>query len=340
MLTAALNDPKHSDLRTQALAALGTLGTNARAATLIVSAMKDPDYEVRSSAILAAGQTKNRTLTTDIRNMLNDKEPQVALAAAATLWKMNDYSGEDVLIAVVNGDRKATASLKDSTMHTVNKDVHSPATLARIGALQGASILLGPFGFGITAYEYMRKNGADSARAAAVEQLSQEKTGPVRTTITDALGDKDPAVRAAAAKAIGLNYRDKAATMPCSLSSPTPSHPSASPPQPPTSTPLRHFQLALESNTKLGEHPCPLRLQTRPLTSTSFAASPWPSPAPSRAPTWAIPTSASTTASSQPSPPRRKVAASSNSPPTSNTPSSPNSPPSSSPSTAAGAEWA
>jgi HEAT repeat protein len=174
--------------------------------------MKDPDYEVRSSAILAASQTKNRTLTTDIRNMLNDKEPQVALAAAATLWKMNDYSGEDVLIAVVNGDRKATASLKDSTMHTVNRDIHSPATLARIGALQGASILLGPFGFGITAYEYMRKNGADSARAAAVEQLSQEKTGPVRTTLTAALGDKDPAVRAAAAKAIGINYHDKAAS--------------------------------------------------------------------------------------------------------------------------------
>jgi HEAT repeat protein len=212
MLTAAVQDPKHSDLRTQSLAALGTLGMNAHASTLIVAAMKDPDYEVRSSAILAAGQTKNRTLTTDIRNMLNDKEPQVALAAAATLWKMNDYSGEDVLIAVVNGDRKATASLKDSTMHTVNRDIHSPSTLARIGALQGASILLGPFGFGITAYEYMRKNGADSARAAAVEQLSQEKTGPVRTTITAALGDKDPAVRAAAAKAIGLNYHDKAAS--------------------------------------------------------------------------------------------------------------------------------
>jgi HEAT repeat protein len=210
-LTTAVQDPKHADLRTQALAALGTLGTNAHASTLIVAAMKDPDYEVRSSAILAAGQTKNRNLTTDIRNMLSDKEPQVALAAATTLWKMDDRSGEDILIAVVNGDRKATASLKDSTMHTVKSDIHSPATLARIGALQGASILLGPFGFGITAYEYMRKNGGDSARALAVEQLSQEKTGPVRATILAALADKDPAVRAAAAKAVGINYHDKPA---------------------------------------------------------------------------------------------------------------------------------
>jgi hypothetical protein len=210
-LTTAVQDPKHSDLRTQALAALGTLGTNPRAATLIVAAMKDPDYQVRSSASLAAGQTKNRNLTTDIRSMLNDKEPQVALAAATTLWKMDDRSGEDILVAVVNGERKATASLKDSTMHTVNNDIHSPATLARIGALQGASILLGPFGFGITAYEYMRKNGGDSARALAVEQLSQEKTGPVRATILAALADKDPAVRAAAAKAVGINYHDKPA---------------------------------------------------------------------------------------------------------------------------------
>jgi HEAT repeats len=212
ILTTAVQDSKHPDLRTQALAALGTLGDSAHAATLIVAAMKDPDFDVRTAAVLAAGQTKNRNLTTDMRSMLNDKEPQVAFAAATSLWKMNDRSGEDILIAVVDGDRKATAGLKDSTMHTVKKDLHSPSTLARIGALQGASVLLGPFGFGITAYEYMRKNGGDSARAAAVEQLSQEKTGPVRATITAALDDKDPAVRAAAAKAVGTDYRDKAAS--------------------------------------------------------------------------------------------------------------------------------
>jgi HEAT repeat protein len=208
-LTTALEDPKHPDVRIQALAALGTLGNKPRAEDLIAAAMKDPDFDVRTASILAAGQTKDRNLITPIRNMLNDNEPQVALTAATTLWKMNDHSGEDILVAVVNGERKATASLTHSTKHTISKDLHSPATLARIGALQGASILLGPFGFGVTAYEYMRKNGVDTSRVTAIELISEEKTGPIRSTLIDALGDKDPAVRAAAAKALGHSYHDK-----------------------------------------------------------------------------------------------------------------------------------
>jgi HEAT repeat protein len=210
MLTNAANDPKHPDTRIQALAALGTLGTNSRAEPLIVAAMKDPDVDVRTAAVLAAGQTKNRNLTTNLRTMLDDKEPQVAFASAITLWKMNDRSGEDILIAVVDGDRRATAGLRDSAMHTMNKDLHSPATLARIGALQAGSMLLGPFGIGITAYEYMHKNGGESARVTAIEQISQEKTNPIRTNLISALNDKDPAVRAAAAKALGKDYHDNA----------------------------------------------------------------------------------------------------------------------------------
>jgi HEAT repeat protein len=124
---------------------------------------------------------------------------------------MNDRSGEDILIAVVDGDRKATAGLRDSALHTMNKDLHSPATLARIGALQAGSMLLGPFGIGITAYEYMHKNGSgDSARVTAIEQISQEKTNPIRANLVSALSDKDPGVRAAAAKALGKDYHDKA----------------------------------------------------------------------------------------------------------------------------------
>jgi HEAT repeat protein len=208
-LSNALEDSKHPDVRIQALAALGTLGNTARAENLITSKMKDPDYVVRTASILAAGQTKDRNLTTPIRNMLNDDEPQVAFTAATTLWKMNDHSGEDVLVAVVEGDRKATARLKDSSRHTISKDLHSPSTLARIAALQGASMLLGPFGFGVGAYEYMHKNGVDTSRVTAVEQISEEKTGPIRSTLIAALNDKDPGVRAAAAKALGKTYRDR-----------------------------------------------------------------------------------------------------------------------------------
>jgi HEAT repeat protein len=175
---------------------------------MIVAAMKDSDVDVRTAAVLAAGQTKSRNLTTNIRAMLDDKEPQVAFAAATTLWKMNDRSGEDILVAVVDGDRSANASMMNGAMHKVNKDLHNPSALARIGALQGASMLLGPFGFGITAFEYMRKNGGDNARVSAIQQLSQEKTAPIRDELIAALTDKDPAVRAAAASVLG-SYRER-----------------------------------------------------------------------------------------------------------------------------------
>lgn len=208
MLSDAVEDSKHADLRIQALAALGTLGANPRSEKMIAAAMKDPDVDVRTAAILAAGQTKSRNFTTGIRAMLDDKEPQVVFAAATTLWKMNDRSGEDVLVAVVNGGRSANPGIMNGTMHRVSKELHDPAALARLGALQGASLLLGPFGFGITAIEYMRKNGGDDARVSAIEQLSEEKTAPIRKELIDALTDKDPAVRAAAANALG-SYRER-----------------------------------------------------------------------------------------------------------------------------------
>jgi HEAT repeat protein len=208
ILTTAVTDPKHPELRIQALAALGMLGTNPRSTGHITTALDDKDLDVRTAAILAAGETHNRNLTTALRTMLDDKEPQVAFAAAVTLWKMNDRSGEDILIAVADGDRSANPTMVKSTGHKLGRSLHHPSDLARLGALQGATMLLGPFGFGVTAYEYARKNGGDSARVTAIEQLAQEKTEPIREELIAALDDKDLTVRTAAAKALG-SYRDR-----------------------------------------------------------------------------------------------------------------------------------
>jgi len=207
MLSNALADAKHPDTRSQGLAALGMLGSNPRSLKMIEDAMADHDVDVRTAAVIAAGQTKSPAITTAVRRMLDDKEPQVAYAAALGLWKMNDHSGEDILMAVVDGDRRSSPTLINGTEHTMSKDLHSPSTLAKIGALQGASMLLGPFGIGITAYEYIRKNGGNSARASAIEALSEEKTEPLRKEFVAALDDKDPSVRASAAKALD-SYHD------------------------------------------------------------------------------------------------------------------------------------
>ena len=208
MLADALGDDKHPQVRIQGLAALG-LVRNPRSEKMIADAMKDPDVDVRTAAALAAGQTKDRNLTTPLRNLLDDKEPQVVFTAATTLWKMNDKSGEDVLMTVVDGERSASATMMHGTEHKINKDLHDPAMLAKMGAMQGASMLLGPFGFGITAYEYVHKSGGDPARVTAIEDLAQERTEPIHKELVAALGDKDLTVRAAAAKAL-VDYHDQA----------------------------------------------------------------------------------------------------------------------------------
>jgi HEAT repeat protein len=207
MLEDAVGDPKHPQTRIEALAGLGLL-RSPESERLIGNAMLDPDVDVRTAAALAAGQTRDPNLSNSLRNLLDDKEPQVAYTAAMTLWKMGDRSGEDVMIAVVDGDRKTQAGLVHGTQHKINRDLHNPSKLAKLGAMQGAAMLLGPFGFGITAIEFMRQNGGETARAAAIEQIAQEKIEPIHRELLDALKDKDPGVRAAAAKAL-VDYRDQ-----------------------------------------------------------------------------------------------------------------------------------
>ncbi|HEY5056843.1 MAG TPA: HEAT repeat domain-containing protein, partial [Acidobacteriaceae bacterium] len=93
MVTEAAADSKRPQTRVQALAALGMLRTP-HSARLIAEAMRDSDLDVRTAAALAAGQSGDRSLTTPLRSLLDDSEPQVVFTAALTLWKMNDRSGE------------------------------------------------------------------------------------------------------------------------------------------------------------------------------------------------------------------------------------------------------
>jgi HEAT repeat protein len=202
MLSDAVVDDKKPELETQALAALGQMGGNPRSLGMIRNAMKNKDVDVRAAAVLAAGQTKSPNVTSDLRRMLDDKEPAVAFTAALTLWKMHDRSGEDILAAVADGERKTAPGFVNGTEHDIDRQLHDPAGLAKYGAMQGAAMLLGPFGIGIAAFEYLHKNGGDSARVAAIEAIAQNHTAPIRKELIAATTDKDLGVRAAAAKAL------------------------------------------------------------------------------------------------------------------------------------------
>lgn len=203
MLTEALH--KNTQSHIVALAALGTMGSNQRAAKMITESLHDTDLDVRTAAILAAGQTENRALIPALRERLKDNEPQAVFSAAVTLWKMHDRSGEEVLKDIATGDRKAKPGLMHGAKNDMNHELHDPAAMATMGATEGAALLLGPFGFGIRAVEYMRKSGSNPARASAINLLAERHIA-MRADLIEALSDKDAAVRAAAARALGQNH--------------------------------------------------------------------------------------------------------------------------------------
>ena len=208
MLTDTVEDTKHLDNRILALHALGDLGSNPRANHLLEDAMKDTSLDVRTAAVLAAGNSKSRALIPAVTKLLDDPEPQVVFVAATTLWKQfNDKSGEDVLAAIAAGDRKANPNLIHGAEHDMSRTMHSPSALAKIGITTGAGMVLGPFGFSVAAIEYARKNHSDSARVQAINLLAEEKTEAVREQMQSSLADNDPGVRATAAKVLGNFHR-------------------------------------------------------------------------------------------------------------------------------------
>lgn len=208
LLTDSVQDSKHTDTRTQALNALSSLGASARADGLIAAAMKDPNLDVRSAAVLAAGKAKSRSLIEPLKELLNDTEPQVVFVAATTLWKQfADRSGQDILAAIAAGDRKANPSLIQGAKHDISRTLHSPSALEKIGIETGAGMVLGPFGFSIDAIEYARKNDSNSARIQAIDLLADEKTEGVYDQMKTALDDKDAGVRAASVKVLGSFHR-------------------------------------------------------------------------------------------------------------------------------------
>lgn len=190
--------------RIDALNAIGTLTGMKRAETVLQDAMKDQNVDVRVAAVVATGSMLDENLIPVLRQALDDPAPEVVFAAAVSLWKMHDPSGINVLYGVLAGDRKTKGSLVQTEKREANKDLHDPATLARIGAMQGAYALLGPFGIGLDAALLMRKsNNANSARVLTVNLLAQDHSDATKAEFIAALSDKNYLVRAGSARALG-----------------------------------------------------------------------------------------------------------------------------------------
>lgn len=203
MLTTAISSAK-TQTRVDGLNAISTLPSTSRTRLLISKAIADPERDVRVAAVIAMGNLRDRSFIPQLRQLLDDRAPEVSFASAVALWKMNDHTGENTLASILVGEQKASSGLLSSGLHQANKDLHNPSTLAIIGAEQGAYAMLGPFGIGVDAYRLLRRgNSGNSARVLAANLLSSTPTPQIQKEFIAALHDKDYFVRGASARALG-----------------------------------------------------------------------------------------------------------------------------------------
>lgn len=188
--------------RTEAIAALGIVGPQAKAVGLLEAALSDGDVAVRQTAVVALGQMKSRRNVPRLRQLLNNEQPEVSFAAAQALWAMGDRSGRLILFEVLAGTRRPSeGGLGRKVAHMKGK-LHDPGELAHFGIKQGARVLLGPFAIGIPVAEELLKDQSAAARALSAALLGDDRRRESAEELEKALDDKSWLVRSTAAKAL------------------------------------------------------------------------------------------------------------------------------------------
>jgi len=203
VLTRGVNSKKFAD-RILALKALSDLGPNATGVHLVAGVLKDKDPDVRAQAAATLGEMKSRLAIPPLRIALIDAAPQVRFAAAKSLWQLGDTTGRRVLLDILQGDKGTRDGFLAGHVRELHRDLQDKKALAVMGAEKGAGELLpGPLSMGVDVVKQQMIGGADQARADCAALLSRRPDKETMLALRTALMDRDWAVRAAAAKAIG-----------------------------------------------------------------------------------------------------------------------------------------
>ena len=193
----------NSGRRTQAVTALGSIGTEVRAVSLIETGLNDKDPGVRETAAVVLGQIHARQSIPRLKQALDDESQEVNFTAAKALWEMGDYSGRDIFREVLAGERKTSGGAVKEGIRDAKKKLHNPGSLVIMGLNEGAGALLGPFSLGVGFAEDLLKDKSAPARAFSAKLLGGDPDLQSAKELTEALDDKNSVVRAAAARALG-----------------------------------------------------------------------------------------------------------------------------------------
>ncbi len=210
LLQKSLQD-SNPEKRKMTAAALAGAGTNSQAIQMLYDAMtNDKDPQVRQAAAASIGEMKARVAIPKLKAAM-DNDPEVSFLAARSLWLMGDHSGRDLIEEVATDHQKKTSGKVSQAKLEASRRLHDPNGLARMGAMEAAGALLGPFSIGLQLAKELAKDSGAQARLLAIalllQQCDAESASAIQTAFED---DKNEVVRAAAAKALGTCGGNKA----------------------------------------------------------------------------------------------------------------------------------
>src|SRR6185437_974443 len=102
------------------------------------SMIGDKDMQVRLAVVASVAEVQTPKAIETLRGALNDDAPEVSFAAAKALYSLGDPAGTSALLAVVDGESKASAGFLTKEKRKALHVMHTPTAgflyMARAGA--------------------------------------------------------------------------------------------------------------------------------------------------------------------------------------------------------------
>ena len=204
MLSDALKD-KNPDTRKAAVQAMSLVCLKEPYLSQVKSMLEDKDVEVRLATITSLVDLKNKSTVGTLETALDDEVPEVSFTAAKALWLLHDPAGEQELLAVLEGDSKASSNFISKQKRDTLRMFHTPRVLFLFAVRQGMGFVPLPgFGEGVGSMQALLTDPGISGRATAALLLGKDKSAAVLDALKDGLLDKDWSVRAAAVHSLSL----------------------------------------------------------------------------------------------------------------------------------------
>jgi HEAT repeat protein len=185
--------------RAQALHAMGVMRPEPQTIKMLEGAMDDKSPEVRVAAASSLGEMHATSSIPRLQAAVDDKDFGVSVAAAAALVMMKNDAGYDADYEMLTGQRKSGEPLTQQAQSML----HDRDKMMLVAFEEGMGFV--PFGgIGVAAFTTLRKDSAGPIRANAALALAHDSDPRSAKALVLATGDKDWIVRSAAIKAIAL----------------------------------------------------------------------------------------------------------------------------------------